>query len=718
MLTPATPLLDLHQFVPRVGPKTAQKLAAELAEAVGLISAEAATVEDLLYYLPFRYEDRSHLPVVNDLADGLKAAVEVEIRSPANYPIRSKTGRPLSIFEFMGRDETGQVRAYWWNQPYLLNVMKAGQRVVLFGEWKFSNKNQCHQIENPEYEVLADTDEADVEDAPTIHTGRRVPIYRKLGSFRTRALRSLMFRLIERLSDVEEDALPSDLVARFGVPSKFDAFRQVHFPDLDCDFSELLRGRSPAHARLALEEFYLLSLAMLERRARRTAEGKAPMVVTDRIRNAVRQVLPFKPTGAQKRVIREIVADMTGPQPMTRLLQGDVGAGKTVIALQAMIVAVENGWQVALMAPTEILVEQHALNLARWLRETPYRVGSLTGSLKATEKRAVRAAIAAGEFDIVVGTQALIQESTEFSRLGLVVIDEQHRFGVMQRETLVRQGVRPDVLVMTATPIPRSLAMSLYGDLEVSVLDELPPGRTPVTTAMRGAADRLKVYEFIRKECAAGRQVYIVFPLVDESEKSDLTAAVTAAAELQKNVFPGLRIGLLHGKMKPAEKEAAMAKFAAGETQVLVSTTVIEVGIDVPNASVMVIEHPERFGLAQLHQLRGRIGRGAAKSYCILMTAKKLADDSRARLDLFCETGDGFLIAEKDLEWRGPGELLGTRQSGVPLFRVGNILRDRDWLEVAREFARRAMDAERHTRDTARRLDLARLAFPSESLGV
>lgn len=715
MLTLATPLAELHLYLPRVGKKTATKLATEVAELLEMTDLADPTVEDLLYYLPFRYEDRAQLMSSKNLADGMKAALEVELTTTEYAPIRTKTGRALSIFQITGLDSAGRLRAMWWNQPYLTNVFEKGQRVVFYGEWKYSNRHNCFQIENPEYEILNETSEtaSEFDDAGTIHTGRRVPIYRKLGSFRTRPLRTIMFRMLEQLTEAGEEWLPESLMQRYGFPSRLDAFRQVHFPAMDHWLDDYQCGRSKAHARLATEEFLLLAVALNRRRLalRETTKGTA-MTVNDHIRDAVRRVLPFKPTNAQKRVIREIVLDMTSPHPMNRLLQGDVGAGKTMVALQAMIVAIENGYQVAMMAPTEILVEQHALNLKRYLKDTSYRVESLTGRLKPKEKLALRETIAGGEVDLVIGTQALIQESTRFARLGLVVIDEQHRFGVIQRTALSQRGLQPDVLVMTATPIPRSLAMTAYGDLDISVLDELPPGRQPIRTAIRTNAEREKVYDFLRREAAEGRQVYIVFPLVEESEKMDLKAATQAAEELQTEIFPSLKIGLLHGKMKSVEKEAVMATFSAGETQILVSTTVIEVGIDVPNSSVMVIEHPERFGLAQLHQLRGRIGRGAAKSYCILMLAPKTSQEARDRLELFAASSDGFVIAEKDLELRGPGEVFGTRQSGVPLFRVGNIVRDRDWLETAQQTARDLMREHPHSREVLRLVELSQIRYP------
>ncbi|MBK7995978.1 MAG: ATP-dependent DNA helicase RecG [Blastocatellia bacterium] len=433
--------------------------------------------------------------------------------------------------------------------------------------------------------------------------------------------------------------------------------------------------------------FWLL-LGLAVKRSEREKEPKGTKIeINDSVRQAVLNILPFKPTNAQKRVLKEIVTDLASDRPMNRLLQGDVGAGKTIVAAQAIVVAIENGYQTVLMVPTEILAEQHTRNIKKLFAKTNYRVELLTGSLTAKEKRTVKAAIAANEIQLVIGTHAVIQDDVKFAKLGLVVIDEQHRFGVMQRAELIRRGYRPDVLVMTATPIPRSLAMTVYGDLDVSIIDELPPGRTPIDTRIRGEASRDKVYQFIAEEVRQGRQCYIVYPLVEESEKMDLAAATKMAEVLQKDIFPQFSIGLLHGRMKPQEKEEVMKNFIAQQSHILVSTTVIEVGVDVPNASVMMIEHAERFGFSQLHQLRGRVGRGAAKSYCILMTAGSKSKESNERLRVLEQTTDGFKISEKDLELRGPGEILGTRQSGEQIFRVANIVRDRKLLELARQEA-------------------------------
>lgn len=677
-----TPVEELHRELPRVGVKTAQALAISIAAYSGISDYHQARVEDLLGYLPIRYEDRSNLARIADLSDGVEAAVALEVRVAGTYKV-GKGGRH-KIFEISGIDATGQVRAYWWNQQFLEKVFQRGQRVILYGQWKYDHYRNSLSVENPDYEMVEDDAESG-----EIHTGRRVPVYRKLGEIRTKQMRTIMYRLFELLDlSTVEELIPEDILKRNLLPSRVDALRCVHFPEDDVSIEVYNRMQSPAHRRLIFEEFFLLLLALAVRRSERKREPKGTVIeVDDRIRACVRAILPFKPTDAQKRSLKEIIDDMTSTHPMNRLLQGDVGSGKTIVAAQAIAVAIENGYQTALMVPTEILAEQHARNLKRIFERTSYRVELLTGSLSAKEKRLLQAAISEGEVDLAVGTHALIQDNVEFMRLGLVVIDEQHRFGVLQRAQLIRRGYNPDVLVMTATPIPRSLAMTVYGDLDVSIIDELPPGRTPVDTRVRGEEAREKVYSFIASQLEQGRQCYIVYPLVDESEKLDLMAATKMADHLQKEVFPKARVGLLHGRMKQAEKEEVMSRFLAGEVQVLVSTTVIEVGVDVPNASVMLIEHAERFGLSQLHQLRGRVGRGSAKSYCILMSSGAKTREATERLKVMEQTNDGFKIAEKDLELRGPGEIMGTRQSGEQLFRVANIVRDRNLLDAARKEA-------------------------------
>ncbi|HEY6553038.1 MAG TPA: ATP-dependent DNA helicase RecG, partial [Vicinamibacteria bacterium] len=479
-----------------------------------------------------------------------------------------------------------------------------------------------------------------------------------------------------------------DLRQRLGVCGLGEAFRCIHLPPDDEDVAALNAARGSGHRRLILEEFFLFQLGLAHRRRGRRGKHKAvSFTVTPNTREAVKKVLPFPLTGAQKRVLREIADDMRSPHPMNRLVQGDVGAGKTLVALLAMVVAVENGFQAAFMAPTEILAEQHYLSFRRLLARRPYAVELLSAGRKGAVRNEALARIASGQAHIAIGTHALIQEGVRFHRLGLAVVDEQHRFGVLQRDDLQKKGYDADVVVMTATPIPRTLALTAYGDLDVSVVDEKPPGRTPIRTLLQPASARRSVADLLRREIAAGRQAYVVYPLVEESEKLEDVKAATEMAEEWRRLLPEASVGLLHGRMKPPEKEAAMAAFAAGTTQVLVSTTVIEVGVDVPNATVMVVEHAERFGLAQLHQLRGRVGRGAAASTCVLLGHGKLSEVARERLETMVRTEDGFVIAEKDLEIRGPGDFFGTRQSGMPTFRVSRLIRDRELLEKARALA-------------------------------
>jgi len=702
LLKLSTPVYELHLHeIPRVALKTAQKLAQGVASSTPFGDARQVTVEDLIHCLPMRYEDRSNLARIRDLQNGMWATIDAEVRIAGTYPVK---GGKLRIFEISGNDGSGQVRAFWWNQAYLQNSFKQGRRVLLYGQWK-RNGRGFYEVENPDYEFALDDDDAD-----PIHTGRRVPIYRKLGEMRTKQLRSIIHHVFERLdlSDMEE-AVPEEVLTRNKLIPMPAALRQIHFPSEDAPLESYNTSDSPAHRRLIFDEFFWLSLAMGLRRQGREQSPKGTVIeVTDRVRNAVRAVLPFKPTNAQKRVLREIVADMTSSKPMNRLLQGDVGSGKTIVAIQAAIVAIENGYQAAIMVPTEILAEQHAANVKRMLAKASYRVETLTGSIAATRKRRLHADIEAGEVDLVIGTHALIQEAVKFHKLGFVVIDEQHRFGVLQRAGLIKRGYNPDVLVMTATPIPRSLVMSVYGDLDLSIIDEMPPGRKPVITSVRGEEARRKIYQFLDKKIREGGQVYIVYPLVDESEKLDLLNATQMAEHLQTSVFPNFRVGLIHGRMKQEEKDAVMNEFRNGESHILVSTTVIEVGVDVPNASIMIVEHAERFGLSQLHQLRGRVGRGDEQSYCILIAGDKRTSEARERLAIMEQTSDGFKVAEKDLEIRGPGELMGTRQSGLPTFRVANVVRDYELLEVAKREADHMLTTRRNSRETARLVEAVR----------
>jgi len=763
-----TPAVELYRFgIKRFGQPSARKLALALATLAGKTDATEATVEDLLHYLPMRYEDRSNLARIADLHDGLEASLELYVRVAGGFQVGKNRGPkapPLYIFEVTASDpeRTAKPVVVWSfvsgrqaQRIIAYNKQKfpRGARFIAFGKWEWDGRrntfslrlNKPDELEMlpgtwtpPEHALLrlaeddssheqADEDidgavivnskaraakvndieeEEDAGDDPAlaaIHVGRRVPVYRKLGEFRSKRLREIMHAVLELLPDEAiTETLPDDLRARQHLISRAEALRRIHFPTEDVPLADYERARSLAHLRLIFEEFFWVALALALKRGERIKEPKGAVIeITDRVRESLAAVLPFQLTGAQERAIKRIFDDMQSDAPMNRLLQGDVGSGKTIVALQAMMAAMENGYQAALMAPTEILAEQHARNIKRLLASTPYRVELLTGSLRATEKRRLHKDAAAGEIHAVIGTHTLIQEPVAFDKLGLIVIDEQHRFGVLQRAELRTRGFHPDVLVMTATPIPRSLAMTAYGDLDVSVIDELPPGRTPIKTVVVGEDQRGGVYKGVEREIRAGRQGYIVYPLVEESEKMDLKDATRMYEQLRDRVFPHFSIGLLHGKMKSAEKEDAMRRFVSGETQLLVATTVVEVGVDVSNASVMVIEHAERFGLSQLHQLRGRVGRGAEKSFCVLLASDKQTSVARERLGIMEETSDGFRIAEKDLELRGPGEVLGTRQSGLPTFRVGNLVRDVQILEEARREADYYLTTRKLTRETS-----------------
>jgi ATP-dependent DNA helicase RecG len=663
----STPL----QFIRGVGPRRAADL-----ERVGL-----TTVEDLLLRFPLRYENRADLVPVSALRPGQVATIAGEVLSSG---LRATRRPGFRIFEVIVRDRTGPVRAAFPNQAFLRDVFHPAQQVVLFGPVEFRGSGGL-QFTNPEYEIVrGDADEGDA----TVHTGRIVPIYEKAGSMTTRLQRSLVHRVLAELPETIPDPLPDAVRARQQLPDRRRALADSHFPPAGADVDELNRFRSVAQQRLIFEEFFLFQAGLILRKRRHTADRKPrPVVVDDRIRESARRVLPFKLTEGQKTALREIVDDMRRPEPMNRLLQGDVGAGKTIVALLAALVAMENDLQVAFMAPTEILADQHYLTIRRLLDASRFRVASLTGSLAAGRRREVRAELESGTSRFVVGTHALVEEDVRFQALGLVVIDEQHRFGVMQRATLRAKGLNPDVLVMTATPIPRTLALTAYGDLDVSVIRELPPGRQPIRTMAKPESRREEVYRLARAELERGGQVYVIYPLVEDSEKVDLRAATAMADHLQAEVFPEYRVALLHGRLKADEKDRVMAAFARGDAHVLVSTTVVEVGVDVPNATVMIVEHADRFGLSQLHQLRGRIGRGARASMCALLYQAPLSEAGRARLNALVETTDGFVIAERDLALRGPGDFFGTRQSGLPTLRVGDLLRDHRLLEEARREA-------------------------------
>jgi ATP-dependent DNA helicase RecG len=671
------------QFAKGVGPQRAAALA----------KAGFRTVEDLVYHVPTRYEDRRQVVKIADLRPGMKVSVTGVIAVAG-----LRRARRMTLYEARLEDETGRVKALWFNQSFLKDVLPRGARVALYGVVERDEYGgRTLLMPSPQYEVLGVQDEEDKAGPPI------VPVYEKIGPLAGKALRRVITGLAAEVPDDVPDLLSSDLRQRLGVCGLGEAFRRIHLPPDDEDVAALNAARGSGHRRLILEEFFLFQLGLAHRRRGRRGKHKAvSFTVTPNTREAVKKVLPFPLTGAQKRVLREIADDMRSPHPMNRLVQGDVGSGKTLVALLAMVVAVENDFQAAFMAPTEILAEQHYLTFRRLLARSPYSVELLSAGRKGVARTEALARIASGRAHIAIGTHALIQEGVRFHRLGLAVVDEQHRFGVLQRDDLQKKGYDADVVVMTATPIPRTLALTAYGDLDVSVVDEKPPGRTPIRTLLRPASARRNVADLLRREIGVGRQAYIVYPLVEESEKLEDVKAATEMAEEWRRLLPEASVGLLHGRMKPPEKEAAMAAFAAGTTQVLVSTTVIEVGVDVPNATVMVVEHAERFGLAQLHQLRGRVGRGAAASTCVLLGHGRLSEAARERLLTMVRTEDGFVIAEKDLEIRGPGDFFGTRQSGMPTFRVSRLIRDRELLEKARTLAFQVADEPQSGQDPLR----------------
>ena len=711
MLEPSTPV----QYVKGIGPRLSEILAAK-----GL-----HTVDDLLHYLPFRYEDRLNPRGIAELRPGEMATVIAEVRTSGLFRTRR-----MPIFQMTAGQGRARLKCLWFNATYLKDKFQPGQMVALYGKVE-ENRGEL-QLMQPQFEILgeAEGEEAEQKAANSLEIGRIVPIYESAGQGRltSRWFRRIIHAALESLTPELPETIPAAVRKRLSLLPPREALWKVHWPDEGESLQALLGSRTPAHVRLIFEELFFIELGLeLKRREQRAQTGIA-FQLNDGVREAIKKILPFHPTGAQKRALKEIAGDMEKPFPMRRLLQGDVGSGKTLVAFEAAIIAIENGYQVALMAPTEILAQQHYFSARRILEPSGYRIVLLTGSIEDDRKRETRRHIAQGNAQLVIGTHALIEQKVEFAKLGLVIVDEQHRFGVMQRFKLMkkREGsggtgaspvhpsplhvgtglltrpgghtaglethpymgiAEPDVLVMTATPIPRTLALTIYGDLDISVLNEMPPGRTPIVTRRVGDERADEVWQFLRKQVSAGRQAYVVYPVIEENEETEIKAAMKMYSELSKKVFPDFQVAVLHGRMEADLKEQVMRLFQQGKVQVLVSTTVIEVGVDVPNAAVMVIEHAERFGLAQLHQLRGRIGRGAAKSYCVLMTAGKVGEEADRRLDALVRTSDGFEIAELDLEMRGPGEFFGTRQAGLPSFQVASLIRDRDLLELAKKEA-------------------------------
>jgi ATP-dependent DNA helicase RecG len=665
------PLVTPLQYLKGVGPR----------KAADLKRAGLDTVEDLLYRLPFRYEDRSRMQPIATLRPGHKAAVFGEIKSAH---VATTRRRGFRIFHAVLADASGAIRCSWLNQAFLADILQPRATVVVFGDVKLDSSG-LHFL-NPEFEIVSD-------DLSGLHVGRIVPFYERTGTVTPNMQRKLVRHALDALPAELPDLLDADLRARQGLMARRPAIEASHFPAGDASVAELNAFRTPAQRRLIFEEFFLFQIGHAWRRHETTVERKPHRIaVDDRIRQSAAKVLPFHLTPGQRTATKEIVDDLCLSKPMNRLLQGDVGAGKTIVALLAAIVAMENGLQVAFMAPTEILAKQHYATMAKLLAQTRFRVDLLTGSTPGLQRHTILAHLERGTTNLVVGTHALVQDAIKFHGLGLVVIDEQHRFGVAQRAALQEKGLRPDVLLMTATPIPRTLALTDYSELDVSKITGLPPGRKPVRTWVKPESRRDEVYELLRTEIDKGRQVYVIYPLVEESEKVDLKSATEMADHLQAEVFPGRRVALLHGRMKQDAKDQVMHAFMSGAVHVLVSTTVVEVGVDVPNASVMVVEHAERFGLSQLHQLRGRIGRGEWESHCILLYQAPWSDDARERLRTMSETNDGFVIAERDLELRGPGDFFGTRQSGLPKLRTGDLVRDRDIMEEAHREARELVE--------------------------
>ncbi len=661
------------RMVKGVGPQRAELLAKR-----GIL-----TLEDLLNYLPFRYEDRLQFSRIKDLQPN--GVYTLRARVMSGQAVRGMYGRD-AIYHLLVQDDSGSLPCKFFHGGYLEGRLKPGQELILHGKVEIDKLRPARrEMVNPQIEVLGSGDVDSTE------MGRIVPIYEAIGTFGTRMIRRAVYATLQTLDANIPDVLPAALRERLRYPSRRDALIYTHFPSPEESLEALNFFRSLAQQRLIFEEFFLYQLSLaLRRKTVRKEDAIAFRVREDKVREALKRILPFKPTTAQKRVLAEIAADLEKPAPMNRLLQGDVGSGKTIVALQAAVIAMENGCQTALMAPTEILAVQHYLSARRILAPGGYTVELLISGLKSAEKAAAVERIRSGEAKLVIGTHALIEDNVEFQRLGFVAIDEQHRFGVLQRKRLMDKaashGHAPHVLVLTATPIPRTLSLTLYGDLDVSVLDELPPGRTPIETRSTSEKHLPGVWEFLRREVKAGHQGYIVYPVIEES-KLELKAAIEDFQRLSKTVFPELQLGLLHGRLSSDEKEDVMQKFRRNEVQILVATTVVEVGVDVPNATVMIIEHAERFGLAQLHQLRGRIGRGASRSHCILVAPYRMSDDARTRLETMVRTTNGFEIAETDLQIRGPGEFFGTRQSGEVGFQVANPLRDRELLELARKEA-------------------------------
>ena len=663
---PRIKLEDSVQYLKGIGPEKAKVL-----NSVGI-----KTIEDLLYYIPRRYLDRSTILTVNKLKVGSTVTVIGRVEAFG----MAKTRRPQ--FQVILKDNTGFIRLVWFSKlRWVKNLFEEDDLVVASGQITLY---RGLQMVHPEFEIVSKSDRKG-SDEELIHTGRIIPLYPSTAELKkihldSRGLRRALKPLLDNLTNLLSETLPQRIVSDSNLLPLSKALKNVHFPE-DLEMTDLARSR------LAFDELFYLELMLALRKKRIHREkGIAFQKPGNLVRSALK-MLPFELTEAQKKVLREIASDMMLEDSMHRLLQGDVGSGKTIVALVAMLMAVESGYQAALMAPTEILAEQHYITIHQMLESLGVKTVLLTSSVVGTEREIILEKIAKGTAGVILGTHALIQKKVDFFKLGLVVIDEQHRFGVMQRAKLKQKGISPDVLVMTATPIPRSLALTLYGDLDVSVIDRLPPGRKTIKTFLYNENSKSEIYEFLEKELQKGHQAYIVYPLVEESEKADLKAATQSYEFLKKDIFPHRRLALLHGRIKSKERESLMQAFRDGDYDFLVATTVVEVGVDVPNATVMVIEHAERFGLSQLHQLRGRIGRGEDQSFCLLVANPPLSEEAQKRLKAMTSITDGFKISEIDLKLRGPGEFFGTRQHGLPELKIADIVADAKLLYQARNWA-------------------------------
>lgn len=653
------------QYVKGVGPKRA-----ELLERLGIY-----TIRDLLFYFPRDYQDRRNIVSISKMLPGEYATVIGIVRAINESRPYRRGSRVRHILKVAVSDDTGIMHLVWFNQPYRKKRFIIGEKYVFSG--RVSTQALTNEMNNPDFERLeTDTDQS-------TQMQRIIPIYPLSEQIEQWWLRSLFSEVVDKYTEQIAEVLPQPLLNRYKWIPRAQAIQEIHFPTTP-------EALSQAKQRLIYDELFLMQVLLAGQKAKLQHETKPQQYQQHRdLVSRFLAKLPFTLTYAQQKVIREIQEDLAKPAPMNRLLQGDVGSGKTVVALTAMLTAIDNGYQAAIMAPTEILAQQHFATINTLIRDSglDIEVILLIGGMKASQKKAALNRIQSNPRSIIIGTHALIQERVQFPKLAFVTIDEQHRFGVMQRHLLRKKGWAPDVLVMTATPIPRTLAMTVYSDLDISVLDELPPGRLPIETQWFTDDERDTLYTFLRDKLIAQRQIYLIYPLIAESDKLELRAAIQMYQHLQRDIFPEYKLGLLHGRMKETEKQQIMSEFVSGNIQLLVSTTVIEVGVDVANATVMVVEHADRFGLAQLHQLRGRVGRGTQQSYCILVTHKNITDGAQARMKTMVATTDGFKIAEEDLKWRGPGELIGTAQHGIPLLRLADLLRDFHILQQAKNDA-------------------------------